>query len=136
MKQKYKEIITEVIDEVNSALSDSKGIVSHQRRLAFSLSLGVSTLIEMFLDKKQILKSGAKINHLWLKKKKENAKEIISRQIISPIDSVEEIDELLNLAYKIENKRDNLAYGKTVSENELKKITNIFLDLKNEVEND
>ena len=35
-------IIKEVIDEIESALKDTKGIIAHQRRLAFSLSLGVN----------------------------------------------------------------------------------------------
>ena len=57
MKEIKKEIIEEVLDEIDSALKDPKGIVSHQRRLAFSLSLGVVYLIEKYLTKEIFLYS-------------------------------------------------------------------------------
>ena len=100
------EIIKEVLDEIESALKDNKGIINHQRRLAFSLSLGAVSLIEIYLKRKNVLKSGAKINHLWLKKKKENVKKFISNQIICPIENLKEIDNILNISYKIEKERN------------------------------
>ena len=49
MDKKYEEIMEEVLDEIESALKDPKGITSHQRRLSFSLSLGiVTTRIDLF----------------------------------------------------------------------------------------
>ena len=136
MKEKYKEIFDEVMDEIESSLKDSKGIIVHQRRLAFSLSFGMVTLIEFYLDKLNVLKPGAKINHLWLKKKKENAKKLISSQITSQIDSIENIDKILDVAFKIEGERNELIYGKKISEDILNKKINLFLDLKKELEND
>lgn len=128
-------IIKEVIDEIESALKDVKGIIAHQRRLAFSLSLGSVSLIEIYLKKRNILKPGAKINHLWLKKKKENVKKLISNQIICPIENLKEIDEILDICYKIEKERNEIAYGKSVSEDVLKEKINLFFNLKKVVEN-
>ena len=136
MKEKYKEIFIEVMDEIESSLKDSRGLIMHQRRLAFSLSFGMVTLIEFYLDKLNVLKPGAKINHLWLKKKKENAKKLISSQITSQIDSIENIDKILDVAFKIEGERNELIYGKKISEDILNKKINLFLDLKKELEND
>lgn len=136
MKEKYKEIFNEVIDEIENSLKDSRGIIAHQRRLAFSLSFGVVTLLEFYLDKLNVLKPGAKINHLWLKKKEENAKKLLSGQITSQIDSIKNIDRILDVAFKIESERNELVYGKKVSEDILKKKINLFLDLKKEIEND
>ena len=48
MENKNTEIIKEVMDEIDSALKDPNGINSHQRRIAFSLSLGVVFLIEEY----------------------------------------------------------------------------------------
>lgn len=132
---KNKGIIEEVMDEIESSLRDSKGIVSHQRRLAFSLSLGSVILIEDYLKKKQVFKSGAKINHLWFKKKKENAKRFISNQITSQIESLPELDSFLDKIYEIEKDRNEMAYGKLISEEKLKEKINLFLNLKKEVEN-
>lgn len=130
-----EQILQEVIEEIESALKDSKGILAHQRRLAFSLSLGAVTLIEAYLEKKNVLKPGVKINHLWLKKKKENVKNLISRQVTCPIENLIEIDGILDIAYEIEKERNELAYGKQASEETLKKKINSFLNLKKRVEN-
>jgi hypothetical protein len=136
MKEKYKEIFDEVMDEIESSLKDSRGITAHQRRLAFSLSFGMINLLEFYLNKLNVLKPGAKINHLWLKKKRDNAKKLISSQITSQIDSIENIDKILDAAFKIESERNELVYGKKVSEDALNERINLFLDLKKELEND
>ena len=128
------EIIKEVLDEIESALNDPKGLKAHQRRLAFSLSLGCVDLIERYLIKKDILKSGAKINHLWFKKNPENVKKLISNQIVCPIEKVFNLDNLLEKTHKIEKERNELVYGRNVSEDFLRKQIKIFLDLKKEVE--
>ncbi len=136
MENSRDEIIKEVLDEIDSALKDSRGTKAHQRRLAFSLSLGCVSLVEKYLDKKNVLKSGAKINHLWFKKKLENAGKLISNQIVCPVESIPKLNDLFKIAYKIENERNELAYGKIVSEEYLRKQINLFLDLKKEVEDD
>lgn len=134
MLEKNNEIIKEVLDEIEASLKDPRGITSHQRRLAFSLSLGVVSLIEAYLDRINVLKSGAKINHLWFKKKRENIKELISRQITCPIENLKNFNDILDLAYELEKERNELAYGKIVSEGFLGEQINLFLDLKKEVE--
>lgn len=133
--EKNKILMGEVLEEIEAALKDPKGIIAHQRRLAFCLSLGVVSLIEDFLDKNKVLKSGAKINHLWLKKKKENVKKLIANQVTCPIDNLNGLDELLSLAYELEKERNELAYGKLVTEEVLKNKIHLFLDLKKRVEN-
>jgi len=135
MTGKNDELMEEVMEEIESSLKDPKGIVAHQRRLAFLLSLGAVSLIEGHLARKNVFKSGAKINHLWLKKKRENAKKMISRQITCPIEKVGGIDDLLGMAYELEKERNQLAYGKNVSENSLKEKIGLFLELKKRVEN-
>src|SRR3989338_6240781 len=100
MKERYKKEIEEVMDEISSALADSRGIEVHKIRLGSTLSVGVVSIIESYLDKEKVLKSGGKIDHRWLKKKKENAKELISNQIICPVENLDKLDEILNIAYK------------------------------------
>lgn len=129
------EILKEVLDEVKSALEDPRGISAHQRRLAFSLSLGTVTLTEVYLKKLNVLKSGSKINHLWLKKKKENVKKILEKYITTPVEKLEHLDQVLEFAYKIEKERNELAYGKPVSETILRNQIHLFFELKGLVEN-
>jgi hypothetical protein len=130
MREKNKEILQETLDEIEASLKDSKGIVSHQSRLAFSLSAGAVALLENYFEKFDILKSGAKINHLWFKKSKENVKKILLNQVTSSIEEVPKIDEILNYIFDIEKERNELAYGKRVSEEHLKGKISIFLKLK------
>ena len=128
------EYLREVMDEIESALIDPRGLRAHQRRLAFLLSYGSVVLLETYLTKQNVFKSGAKINHLWLKKKKENEKIFISRQITCSIESLQELDDLLDMIFKIETQRNHVAYGKLVSEETLKDVITLFLDLKKKVE--
>jgi len=130
MKETNKKIIEEVVDEINSALNDPKGLVSHQRRIAFSISIGSIALFEEYLDKKNILRPGTKINHQWMKKNKENVKKIISKYLTIPIENLSDVDTVLDILHKIEFERNELAYGKPVSEEKLNKKINLFLDLK------
>ena len=134
MEDKYEEIIREVLDEIDSALKDTKGLKAHQRRIAFSLSLGCVNLMNKYLVKNKVLKSGAKINHLWFKKKLDNVKKLISNQIVCPVENLPNFDNLLKIVCEIEKERNELAYGKIVSEDFLRKQINLFFDLKKEIE--
>jgi len=126
----------EVNDEIEAALKDSKGVVAHQKRLAFCLSIGVVDILENYLRKKNVLRQGVKIDHRWFKKKKENVVELLGERLTS-LEGLDKLDKMLDVAYKIESKRDNLAYGSLVSEEVLHELINEFLELKKEVgEND
>lgn len=129
-------VMGEVLDEIQSATEDPRGLVSHQRRLSFSLSLGCSKLIENFFIGKNILKSGARVDHRWLKKKKETAKEHLSRQITANIEDIKNIDEIIDLAFEIESERNLISYGKKVDESVLQDKINLFFKLKEIVKND
>lgn len=136
MPTKYDEVIKEIMDEIETALQDSNGIISHQRRLIFLLSLGSINLVEYKLKKLNILKPGYNINHRWFGKKKDNVKKLISNIITFNINEIPNFDEMLDLVYDIEKERNELAYGKTASEEKLRKKIKSFLDLKKKVEND
>ena len=52
--EKHLECLKEVADEINIALNDARGIISHQRRIALMLSIGVCELIELYFHKLKI----------------------------------------------------------------------------------
>ncbi|MEK6857416.1 MAG: hypothetical protein AABX39_02395 [Nanoarchaeota archaeon] len=125
--------LREVIDEINSALEDEEGLIRHQRRLALMISLGMAELIEIYFHKLHIMKEGSRIKHDWLKKK--DIKEILSNQITSSIDSVEEINELLKICKKVEDRRNDIAYSSPLDEEDLlKEEINDFFKLKELIE--
>ena len=133
-EEKHEEILKEVLDEIETALKDKRGLVAHQRRLAFSLSLGMVNLIELYFHKFNIIKEGSQVNHLWFKRKKEKVLEQLQKQIISPINSIQNINKILKIAIEIEEKRNDLAYGSPASEKILKEKINLFFKLKEVVE--
>ncbi len=135
MENKYNETLQEVLDEIEKSLNDPQGITLHQRRLAFLLSLGSVSLLEGYLARISVLKSGSRINHLWLKKKKDNVKKLIAKQITCPVEELKNLEEFLEIIFQLEKERNNLAYGRTVSEDLLKEKINLFLELKKKVEN-
>lgn len=128
-EDKHQEILKEVLDEIELALKDKRGLVSHQRRLAFLISLGAVNLLELYLHKINVIKEGSKINHLWFKFKKEKIFEQLQKQITSPIKSISNIDKIVDLLIKIEEKRDDLAYGAPSKENILQEKINLYFEL-------
>lgn len=129
-KEKHDEILTEVLDEIGTALKDKRGLLSHQRRLAFSLSLGAVNLLELYFHKLDIIKEGSKIDHRWFKRKEDTILEHLQRQITSPINSIEGIDKIIKTIAKIEEKRDDIAYGAPTTEETLQEKINLFFELK------
>lgn len=55
---------------------------------------------------------------------------------VSPIENLEKIDSILDKAFNLEKERNEIAYGKPVSEDKLKEKINLFLELKKEAENE
>ena len=129
-EEKHQEILIEVLDEIDLALKDKRGLLAHQRRLAFSLSLGMSNLIELYLHKLNFIKGGSKINHLWFKSKKEKIYENLQKQVMTPINSIPNLNKIIDIAIKIEEKRDDIAYGSPTTEKILQEKINLFFELK------
>jgi hypothetical protein len=127
-EEKHEEILREVRDELDAALNDVRGLVSHQRRLAFALSLGAVNVLELYFHHLNAIKEGAKIDHRWLKKKEETTVEQIGRQLTLPIDA--KARAAIMIARKIEEKRDDLAYGAPVPESILQEKINLFFELE------
>jgi len=126
----------ETSDEIDSALNDSRGLLFHQKRLAFCLSDGICNILENYLKEKGVLKPGAKINHQWLKKKKDNVLKILSERLITPIEKLPKLNAILDAAFKIEYKRNEFVYGVKTDDKILRDLIDIYLDVKKEIEND
>ena len=129
-EEKHDEILKEVQDEVETALKDRKGLLAHQRRLAFLLSLGAANLIESYFHHLNIIKEGSKIDHSWFKRKKQSIFEKLEKQITSPISSIGNINAIIDIVIKIEEKRDDIAYGAPSTENALQEKINLFYELR------
>ena len=129
-KERHEEVLKEVLDEIGSALNDKGGLVSHQRRLAFSLSLGTVNLLELHFHILNIMKEGSMIDHSWFKRNRKNVLEKLGKQVTSPIDSIKDINEIVDIIRNIEERRDDLAYGAPATEDVLQNKINLFFKLK------
>ncbi len=127
---KKQEIIEEVLDEIRAAAQDPRGLKAHQRRLMLTLSLGAGTLLEQHFRKLNLWKEGSQLNHLWFRRKKETLIQQLQNQITSPLNSIENIDKILDTAIKIEEKRDEIAYGAPATEKVLQEKINLFFILQ------
>jgi hypothetical protein len=128
--ERHIDAINEVLDEIETSLKDDRGVIFHQRRIAFSLSLGVVNLIELHFHEQNVIKEGSKINHKWFKRKKDTLINYLQQQITSPINS----DKIIEIAIKIEEKRDDLAYGAPSTEKIIQEKINLFFELKELIE--
>ncbi len=124
--EKHKESLQEVYDEISLAQQLPQGLRRHQRRLALMLSLGMCELIELYFHKLEVIKSGSRIKHDWFRQAR--IKEKVEQQIIAPIDSIKNIDRILELAVAIEKNRDDLAYGSPLNDEKMlqEKIVQFF----------
>ena|SRR3989338_890830 len=129
-EDKHYEIINEVLDEIESAAKDPRGLVAHQRRLALILSLGAVNILELYLHKQDIIKVGSKIDHRWFTRKKERVMVELEKRTTSALESIENIDEIVETVIAIEEKRNDLAYGSPVPEELLQQKINLFFELR------
>lgn len=133
--EKHIEGLKEVLSEIESALEDTRGLASHQRRLAAMLSLGICELVEIYFHKLGIMKEGARIKHGLFRKN--NMEELLSNQITAPLDSTKSIGRILEIVVDIEESRDDMLYGSPLNEEELlKEKIDEFLDMKKLIENE
>ncbi|MBI5392276.1 hypothetical protein HZA96_00265 [Candidatus Woesearchaeota archaeon] len=131
--EKHQEALKETIDEISQALEDKEGLLKHQRRLAFMISLGISELIEIYFHKLKVIKEGSRIKHEWFKKK--DIKKILSQQIVSPIDDIKNINKILILCKELEDKRNDIAYSSPLADEDiLREEINLFFEVKKLIE--
>ena len=132
-EESHNEILKEVTEEIEAALKDKNGLLAYQRRLAFAISLGAVNLLEIHFHKQGVIKEGSKVNHRWFGKNKEKILEQLQKQITAPISSLENINEILESVIRIEEKRNDLAYGAPSTEKILQEKINLFFELKRAV---
>lgn len=99
-----------------------KGIQSRQRTIGFNTSAACIDMLEILLHKKSLIEPGFVIKHEWLKSKTK-----ISEKF--PFDFIQK-EEILNLIFKIEEKRNLLCYGKPKELKEIHEVIENFNKLK------
>ena len=99
-----------------------KGLVDRQRTIGFSTSAACADMLEILLHEKNLIDPGFIINHEWLKSKN-RIKEKFPFEF--PMKK-----EILDLIFKIEEKRNILCYGKPQEVEVIQEILNNFNKLR------
>ena len=114
----------ENLKESLSVIEESiiKGLIERQRTIGFHTSAASIDLLEMLMHKNSLIDPGFIIKHEWLK-----SKNTIKDKF--PFDFIKK-QEILDLIYKIEEKRNILCYGKPQKIETIQEVLNNFNQLK------
>ena len=130
--EKHEEALKEVYETIDQALSDPKGILGHQRRIASMMSMGMQQAIELYFHKLHIIKPGTQLKHEWFKLDEKNIRNRLSPILTKNLEEIPKINEILFLSMKIESDRNDLVYGTPLEDDKkLKEKIDVFLELKN-----
>ncbi len=99
-----------------------KGIQNRQRSIGFNTSVAGVEMFEVFLHKENLLHPSLILKHNWF-----GSKKIANKKL--DFDFPDK-NKIINLLYKIEEKRNILCYGKQRSVEEIKMALNYFNELK------
>ena len=112
--------LKESLEEIKESIQ--KGVVNRQRTIGFHTSAAASDMLEVFLHKKNLISPGQVIKHEWLKSKNK-----INEKLA--FDFAQK-DEIIKLMHSIEERRNQLCYGKPSAEKEIESQIEDFNKLK------
>jgi len=112
--------INESIEEISNAVK--KGIENKQRTIGFNCSVASVEMLEVYLHKLELINPGAIIKHEWFSS---------ARRANESLDfDFPDKEKIINLLFKIEEKRNNLCYGKKQLISEIEYVLNLFYEIK------
>jgi len=118
--ESHQERLNESLELIQESIE--KGIVERQRTIGFNTSAASADMLEMLLHKKSLIDPGFVIKHEWLKSKNK-----IEEKLMFNFPNKKEI---IDLMFKIEEKRNSLCYGKLQKEEVIWEVINNFNKLK------
>jgi hypothetical protein len=115
--------LKESLDVIKESIE--KGLVERQRTIGFNTSAASADMLETLLHQKNLIDPGFVIKHEWLKSKNKTKEKL-------PFEFPEK-SEILDLIFRIEDKRNILCYGKPQKEEVLQALLDDFNQLKAKV---
>ena len=119
--ESHFERLKESLDLIKESIE--KGIIWRQRTIGFNTSVASADMLEILLHNKSLIDPGFMIKHEWLKSKNKIEEKL-------PFDFSRK-KEIIDLMFKIEEKRNLLCYGKPQKEIVVQDVINNFNKLKN-----
>ncbi|MAH47998.1 hypothetical protein CMI37_19405 [Candidatus Pacearchaeota archaeon] len=102
--------------------SIEKGLIERQRTIGFNTSAASADMLEILLHKNDLIDIGFIIKHEWLKSKNQIKNKL-------PFDFPKK-KEIIDLIFKIEEKRNILCYGKSQKIEIIQEVLDNFNKLK------
>lgn len=102
--------------------SIEKGVEERQRTIGFNTSAAGADMLEILLHKNNLIDPGFMLKHEWLK-----SKNIIKEKLNFDFPKK---DNIIDIIYKIEEKRNILCYGNPQKEEVIKEVIADFNKLK------
>lgn len=112
--------LKESLEEIKEAVET--GIERRQRTIGFHASVAVCDMLEILLHKLKLINPGFVIKHDWFDSERRIKEKI-------PFDFPNK-ENILNLMYKIETKRNLLCYGKPKEKEIIKEVLEMFNIIK------
>ncbi len=113
--------LKESLDLIEESIE--KGLIERQRTIGFNTSAACADMLEILLHKKHLIDPGFNIKHEWLKSQNK-----IKEKFLFDFPRKKEI---LDLIFKIEEKRNPLCYGKPQKIETIQEVLDNFNKLKN-----
>ena len=95
-----------------------KGPLQRQRNIGFNVSAACADLFEIFLHSKDLIDPGFVVKHEWFKSKRK-----VQEKFAFDFPSK---DEILDILFQIEERRNVLCYGKPQKEEEILQLLRNF----------
>lgn len=112
--------IKESLDVIKESIQ--KGIQERQRTIGFNTSVAAAEMLEVYLHQNNLINPGASIKH-DLFSSLNKTKEVLNFDFPNK-------DKIISLLYEIESKRNLLCYGKPQPIETIKKVLELFNELK------
>ena len=124
LNENHRRIIKEGFEAINWSID--KGIEDKQTTIGFHASLIAVNILELYLHEKNLIRVDYLLKHEWFKSKNK-----IKEKLNFDFDKK---GEILNLLFKIEEKRNVLCYGKKQPIDTINNILESLYELKGLIE--
>ena len=112
--------IKESLDVIKESIQ--KGVQERQRTIGFNTSVAASEMLEVYLHQNNLINPGASIKH-DLFNSLNKTKDILNFDFPNK-------DKIISILHEIESKRNLLCYGKPQAIETIKKVLELFNELK------
>ncbi|MDP7078750.1 MAG: hypothetical protein QF415_02585 [Candidatus Undinarchaeales archaeon] len=100
-----------------------RGLVNAQRIVGLHASRSVVELLSADLHLKNLITSGAQINHRWFK----------SKTVLERLPTFPDREAVVDLMVELEDQSENLAYGAPKEQGDIERVLELFTNIESRI---